>query len=150
MVENRTYELLKSHFENGKTLIMIDSSKEGVVLPTNLMDTKRVKLSFKNGLKDFDLNESKAEIKVCLSFKGEPFSCTIPFDSIYYVAMADEVLDGDFIRENAPIEILNDLQEFEDLLKFFEEFEDMIKLFDDQDAFIETLERLLMDQLSVQ
>ena len=107
-------------------------------------------MSFKNGLKDFDLNESKAEIKVCLSFKGEPFSCTIPFDSIYYVAMADEVLDGDFIRENAPIEILNDLQEFEDLLKFFEEFEDMIKLFDDQDAFIETLERLLMDQLSVQ
>ena len=40
MVENRTYELLKSHFENGKTLIMIDSSKEGVVLPTNLMDKK--------------------------------------------------------------------------------------------------------------
>jgi len=140
MVENRTYELLKSHFENGKTLIMIDSSKEGVVLPTNLMDTKRVKLSFKNGLKDFDLNESKAEIKVCLSFKGEPFSCTIPFDSIYYVAMADEVLDGDFIRENAPIEILNDLQEFED----------MTKLFDDEDALIETLARLLMDQLSVQ
>jgi hypothetical protein len=99
-------ELLENYLSAGKILIAIDSNVEGVVLPDHLMHSIQVKLnlSYRFATEIFEIDHEK--VKIDLSFAGSRFLCSIPFDSIYYVALAADPLNGVEIIENMPIELL--------------------------------------------
>ena len=103
-----TYEILKNYLNEGKILIAIDSNVEGTKLPAHLMNSIQVKLnlSYRFNTSVFDIDDVKKEVRIDLGFNGDRFLCIIPFKSIYYVAMADNPLDGVEIVENTPIELL--------------------------------------------
>jgi stringent starvation protein B len=99
-------ELLENYLAEGKILIAIDSNVEGVVLPDHLMNSIQVKLnlSYRFATNIFEIDEEK--VRIDLSFSGSRFLCVIPFTSIYYVAMAEDPLNGVEVIENMPVELL--------------------------------------------
>jgi stringent starvation protein B len=99
-------ELLENYLAEGKILIAIDSNVEGVVLPDHLMNSIQVKLnlSYRFATNIFEIDEEK--VRIDLSFSGSRFLCVIPFTSIYYVAMAEDPLNGVEVVEHMPIELL--------------------------------------------
>ncbi len=99
-------ELLENYLAEGKILIAIDSNVEGVVLPDHLMNSIQVKLnlSYRFATNIFEIDEEK--VRIDLSFSGSRFLCVIPFKSIYYVAMAEDPLNGVEVIDNMPIELL--------------------------------------------
>lgn len=99
-------ELLNNYLEQGKILIAVDSNIEGTVLPDYLKNSIQVKLnlSHKFDTTVFEIDEDK--VTVDLSFSGKKFMCSIPFAAIYYVAMAEDPLNGVEIIENMPFELL--------------------------------------------
>jgi hypothetical protein len=104
----QTSQILKNYLEHGKILIAIDSRVQNVQLPTHLMNSIQVKLnlSYHFQTKVFEIDDVKEEVRIDLGFNGERFLCVIPFQSIYYVAMANTPLDGVEIIENMPIQLL--------------------------------------------
>lgn len=116
-------ELLQNCLTEGKILIAIDSNVEGVVLPKHLMNSIQVKLnlSYSFATNVFEIDEEK--IRIDLSFSGSRFLCVIPFTSIYYVAMAEDPLNGVEIVENMPIELLELSYELEILAEKNKEIE---------------------------
>jgi len=97
-----TKQIFVNHLSYGKTFFIVYTEKEGVVLPDHLMAESEAKLTLS---KDFDTTVFKMDatkLQVDLSFGGQKFLCTIPFNSIYYIAMAHSPFDGTEIQENAP------------------------------------------------
>jgi stringent starvation protein B len=99
-------ELLNNYLDSGKILIAIDSNTEGVVLPDAYKNSIQVKLNLSRKFNTtvFEITEEK--VTVDLTFSGKKFMCEIPFTSIYYVAMAEDPLNGVEVVENMPIELL--------------------------------------------
>jgi|LauGreDrversion4_2_1035121.scaffolds.fasta_scaffold00118_21 hypothetical protein len=99
-------ELLNNFLDNGKIIIAIDSNTEGTVLPDFLQNSIQVKLNLSHKFHTtvFEIDDDK--VTVDLTFSGNKFMCTIPLKSIYYVAMAEEPLDGIEIIENMPFELI--------------------------------------------
>ena len=102
----RTREILNNYLEEGKILIAVDSNVEGVVLPSHLMNSIQVKLNLSHSFKTsiFTIDDEKVEVD--LAFQGVRTLCRLPLESIYYVAMASDALNGVEIVENMPIELL--------------------------------------------
>lgn len=98
--------LLKNYLEEGKILIVIDSQVEGVKLPEHLMNLidVRINLAYHFKTRIFEIDDEKVTID--LGFNGVRFECVFPFESIWYVAMADDAYNGIQIIENTPIEML--------------------------------------------
>ncbi|CAB4160123.1 Stringent starvation protein B [uncultured Caudovirales phage] len=99
-------ELLENYLAEGKILIAVNSYVEGVVLPEHLMNSIQVKLnlSYHFATSIFEINEE--EVRIDLSFSGSRFLCVMPLTSIYYVAMAEDPLNGVEVIDNMPIELL--------------------------------------------
>lgn len=102
----RTKEILNNYLAEGKILIAIDSNTQGTVLPSHLMKSIQVKLNLSYTFKTnvFTIDDEKVEVD--LSFQGVRTLCRLPLESIYYVAMANNPLDGVEIIEHLPIELL--------------------------------------------
>lgn len=107
-------EILQDLLKEGKTMIILDSTKEGTSLPDHLMNLLQVKLNLSNKFehKKFEITDDK--IVVDLSFKNKKFDCVIPMDSIYYIALADS-LEGVPFLEDMPEIFIQMAQELEEL-----------------------------------
>lgn len=105
-----TKQIFVNHLSYGKTFFIVNTKAKGVVLPDHLMAESEAKLSLS---KDFDttvFEMDATKIKVDLAFGDKKFLCTIPFNSIYYIAMAHSPFDGVQIDENAPKQTLELVQ----------------------------------------
>jgi stringent starvation protein B len=116
-IMNHKRQILEQFLSEGKTMIIIDSTKPGVSLPTHLMNLLQVKLnlSYKFATTVFEISDEK--IIVDLSFASKKFDCVIPLDSIYYIALADS-LEGVPFLEDMPeifIQMAQELEELEEL-----------------------------------
>jgi stringent starvation protein B len=104
MIDVKT--LLKNYLDEGKILIIVDSQVEGVKLPDHLMNLVdvRINLSYHFNTRIFEIDDEKVVID--LGFNGVRFECVFPFESIWYVALVEDVHNGVQIVENTPIEML--------------------------------------------
>jgi hypothetical protein len=111
---NHKRQILEDFLKEGKTMIIIDSTKDGVVLPKHLMHLLQVKLnlSYKFANKIFEITDEK--IVVDLSFGNKKFVCTIPMDSIYYIALFGD-LEGVPFLEDMPEIFIQMAQELDEL-----------------------------------
>ncbi len=112
-------DILLSYLNEGKTMIVLDSRKEGVELPPHLMNLLQVKLnlSYRFANKIFEITDD--QIKVNLSFGGKTFTCVIPMDAIYYIALY-ETSEGTPFLEDMPEIFVQMAQELDDV-----DFEDL-------------------------
>jgi hypothetical protein len=99
-------ELLNNYLDSGKILIAIDSNTEGVILPDAYKNSIQVKLNLSRKFNTTVFEITDEKVTVDLTFSGEKFMCEIPLQSIYYVAMAEDPLNGVEVVENMPIELL--------------------------------------------
>jgi hypothetical protein len=110
-------QILLDLLNEGKVMIILDSNKEGTVLPTKLMNLLQVKLNLSYRFENDVFEISDDQIKVDLSFNGKKFLCTIPMDSIYYMSAFGD-LEGVPFLEDMPeifIEMAKELEELDAL-----------------------------------
>jgi len=98
--------LLQEYLDKGTILILVDSYVEGVSLPKYLMNSIQVKLNLSRAFKTNIFKMDDEKVIVDLGFNGERVVCVLPYKSIYYIATADDQLNGFGISENMPIELL--------------------------------------------
>ena len=99
-------ELLESYLAYGKILILVNSHVQGVQLPADCMDKIQIKLNLSHKFQTNIFEIDDKEVRVDLSFGGVRQLCILPLHAIYYVAMADNPLEGVEIVEHMPTEIL--------------------------------------------
>jgi stringent starvation protein B len=98
--------LIQEHLDKGTILILVDSCVEGVSLPKHLMNSIQVRLNLSRAFKTNIFKMDDEKVIVDLGFNGERVVCVLPYKAIYYIATADDPLNGFGISENTPIELL--------------------------------------------
>lgn len=98
--------VLQEYLDKGTVFILVDSNVEGVSLPQHLMNSLQVKLNLSRAFKTNIFKMDDEKVIVDLGFNGERVVCMMPYKSIYYIASADDHLNGFEISENLPIELL--------------------------------------------
>ena len=75
--------VLREALEAGPVAVVINATRPGVHLPASCLGEPevRVNLSWRFG-QDFPLELGPSGIKATLSFKGEPFACSIPWRAV--------------------------------------------------------------------
>ena len=98
---------LSELLEQGKVLIHVNPSVEGVSLPEQLMDDDSVPLflsyRFANEVFEVGLNE----VRVTLIFSGVQTLCILPWPSIFYISLATDPEDASLFFADFPPALLS-------------------------------------------
>ena len=103
-------ELLDGLLELGVSMVHLDARDPDVIVPTAFKNDPhlRLNLSYRFGIEDFELTDEA--VLASLSFSGNRFPCTLPWQAIY--AMTSDQLDYGYIwPEDMPQEFLGEEQE---------------------------------------
>lgn len=110
MLSARKREALSTRLADGRVQIRVDSTKEGVVLPSFLMDRVQVTLNLSYAFKPDVFVIDEEGIQVTLSFSGEKSLCVLPWESLYFLHSlspnGESVGDGEVFIESIPHDLL--------------------------------------------
>ena len=106
----RKKEALSERLAEGKIQIRVNSSVEGVVLPSFLMNRVQVTLNLSYAFRPEVFILDDEGIQVTLSFSGEKSLCILPWESVYFVhslsSSGESVGQGEVFIESIPHELL--------------------------------------------
>lgn len=103
-------KLVQTLLDQGPILIHIDARGESVIVPEHFRSQARLVLRFGYRLSPpiVDLDVGEEAIRGTLTFGGQPFTCTVPWQSLYAV-IAESSGQGTVWPEDVPDEILEEL-----------------------------------------
>lgn len=103
-------ELVQTLLDQGPILVHIDARGESVIVPEHFRSQARLVLRFGYRLSPpiVDLDVGEEAIRGTLTFGGQPFTCTVPWQSLYAV-IAESSGQGTVWPEDVPDEILEEL-----------------------------------------
>ena len=122
-------EFLNEAFDLGQCIIVVDGSKDGVVLPPYLLTSERVSLRISRTLA-LRLDITETELSARLSFNKQNFDVTLPLDAIYGLWFDEDTLVT--FPESTPLSILrqikpNEVESEENTLSFQDEVKSLTK-----------------------
>jgi hypothetical protein len=116
--------IIQEFLSQGKSVLAINSTVDGVKLPKHLMNKKQVKLSlslkFPNPI---SFNEEGIETK--LSFAGKQKNVYLPYTSIFGINDANDFTNNFVWEEDTPPELFEMAEDF--LFQLHDIFEDFLK-----------------------
>ena len=97
--------------ERAEARVHLDARRPGVVVPDWLAQDGHLRLDFSYGFTPpiADLTVDDAGIRATLSFRGRPFSVTVPWAAVYLVADYDG--NGAVWQEDIPADLIETIKE---------------------------------------
>jgi len=110
-MENKK-QVIQDFLSHGKSVVVVNSTVDGVKLPQHLMDQFHIRLSLSLKFPHPILFKDTG-IETKLNFADRQQDVFLPYSSIYGVSNSNDPFEHNYVwEEDAPIELLDQAEEF--------------------------------------